>query len=99
MYRINFNNTEPDFDNGEFKWYFDKHFQSIIQNEQAENLPKLKGLGCFVVKSKDVEDYVLIDSKQNIIASYPYTTYGHEQMDSRIKIIKISKHFAECESR
>ena len=97
MTKIDFNETEPDFDNGQFKWYVDKHFQSYLENQQADNLPKLKGLGCFIVKGGDKEDYVLIDNKQNIISAYPYTTEGFTQMEAKIKIIKISKHFDEHE--
>jgi len=59
MIKIDFEKTKPDFVNGEFRWYIDKHFQDYIENKQAENLPKLKGFGCFIVKGNDVEDYVL----------------------------------------
>lgn len=97
MNKIDFGKTKPDFVNGDFKWYIDKHFQNYIENEQADNLPKLKGFGCFVVKSKDVEDYVLIDNKQNVIDGYPYTLKGYGQMVAKINIIKISKHYDEYE--
>ena len=97
MNKIDFEKTKPDFINRGFKWYIDKHFQNYIENEQADNLPKLKGFGCFVVKSKDVEDYVLIDNKQNVIAGYPYTLEGYEQMEVKINMIKISKHYDEYE--
>jgi hypothetical protein len=97
MIKIDFDKTKPDFVNDNFKWYVDKHFQNYIENEQAENLPKLKGLGCFVVKSSNVEDYVLIDNKQNVIYSYPYTFDGYGQMEVKINIIKIHKHFEEYE--
>lgn len=97
MKKIDFNNTKPDFENGQFKWYIDRHFQNYLENTQADNLPQLKGLGCFIVKSKDVEDYVLIDHRQNILAAYPYTFNGYEQMEAKINIIKISKHFDEYE--
>jgi hypothetical protein len=97
MERIDFDKTKPDFINGDFKWYIDKHFQNYIENEQISNLPKLQGIGCFVVKSIDIEDYVLIDDKQNVIAGYPYTVGGYDQMEARINIIKISKHFDENE--
>lgn len=97
MEKINFAKCKPDFTNGEFKWYFDKHFQRQIENEQADNLPKLKGLGCFVVKNKEIEDYVLIDDKQNVIAAYPYNLEGHDQMTVKINIIKIAKHYDEYE--
>lgn len=97
MIKIDFEKTKPDFVSGDFKWYIDKHFQDYIENKQAENLPKLKGLGCFVVKSENVEDYVLIDNKQNVIDGYPYTLEGYGQMEAKINIIKISKHFDEHE--
>ena len=60
MERIDFDKVKPDFINGDFKWYIDKHFQNYIENEQRSNLPKLQGIGCFVVKSIDIEDYVTL---------------------------------------
>lgn len=97
MNKIDFEKTKPDFVNGDFKWYIDKHFQNYIESKQADNLPELKGFGCFVVKSKDVEDYVLIDNKQNVIDGYEYTLKGYWQMEAKINIIKISKHYDEYE--
>jgi len=97
MNKIDFKNTTPNFINGDFKWYIDKHFQNYIENEQTFNLPKLKGIACFVVKNKDIENYVLIDNKQNIIDEYPYTLGGYVQMEAKINIIKISKCSDECE--
>ena len=97
MTKIDFDKTKPCFVNGEFRWYVDKYLQDYIENKQADNLPKLNGFGCFVVKGKDVEDYVLIDNKQNIIDGYPYTLEGYGQMEAKINIIKISKHFDEHE--
>lgn len=97
MKEINFEETKPYFENGDFKWYVDKHFQNYIENKQADNLPELDGLGCFVVKGKDTEDYVLIDDKQNVISAYPYTLEGYGQMEAKINIIKVSKHFDEHE--
>ena len=96
MRRIDFNTTKPNFINGEFKWYIDPYFQKYIESEQAENLPSLKGLGCFVVVGRDVEDYVLIDNKQNVIDTYLYRD-GFEQMEAKINIIKISKAFDDYE--
>lgn len=90
MNKPNFN--KPDFDNGEFKWYIDPYFQEYLQNTQAENLPKIKDLACFVVKGKNILDYVLIDNKQNVIDAYSYPD-GFEQMEAKINIIKITKHF------
>lgn len=97
MDKIDFEKTEPYFVNGDFKWYVDKHFQDYIENQQAYNLPKLKGLFCFIVKNKDIEDYVLIDDKQNVIGGYGYNFVGYEQMEALINIIKISKHYDEYE--
>jgi len=97
MIKIDFEKTKPDFVNGEFKWYIDKHFQNYIENKQADNLPKLNGFGCFVVKSNDIEDYVLIDDKQNVIDGYSYTIDGYGQMEAKINILKISKHYDEYE--
>lgn len=97
MLRIDFDKTEPYFINGNFKWYIDQHFKILIENKQADNLPKLENIGCFIVKNDDIEDYVLINNEQNIIASYPYTFEGYKQMEIMINIIKISKHFDEYE--
>lgn len=97
MTKIDFDITEPSFVNGNFKWYVDTYLQNYIENEQANNLPKLKGFGCFIVKSNDVEDYVLIDSKQNVIDAYPYNLSGCESMMAKINIIKISKHYDKYE--
>lgn len=97
MKKIDFEKSKPDFTNGDLKWYIDKHLQSYIENKQANNLPKLKGYGCFIVKGPDVEDLVLIDNKQNVIDGYPYTLEGYGQMEAKINIIKISKHFDEYE--
>ena len=66
MIKINFSEANPDFVNGDFKWYYDKHFMRYIENEQADNLPKLNGLGCFIIKiSKHFDDY----EKSNINTS------------------------------
>jgi len=97
MIKIDFGNTKPDFVSGDFKWYIDKHFQNYIENKQADNLPKLNDLGCFVVKNKDINDYVLIDTMQNVIGIYPYTLEGYGQIEAKINIIKILKNYDEYE--
>lgn len=97
MQKINFDKEQPIFDNGICKWFVNVYFQNYLENSQAENLPKLKGLGCFIVKGTDTIDLVLIDNKQNILASYPYNNNGYEQMQARINIIKISRAFDEYE--
>lgn len=90
---IDFNNTKPNFINGNFKWYVDENIQKYIESQQANNLPKLENLYCFIVKGDDVSDYVLIDNKQNVIAGYSYTIEGYDQILTEINIIKISKYF------
>ena len=97
MKKIDFDNTKPYFIDGDFKWYIDREFQDYIENKQAFNLPKLEGIGCFVVKSETVEDYVLIDNKQNIIEACPYNNQGYDKMETKIKIIKIATHYDQCE--
>lgn len=104
MKRIDFENTEPDFDNGQTKWYLDKYFNYYIRTIQAENLPSLKNIMCFVVKGESinaetVEDYVLIDNKQDILASYRYTSDGFQQMEANINIIKITKNYDKHENK
>lgn len=88
-----FSKEKPFFDNGQFKWYSDNHFKRLIENEQADNLPKLKNLFCFVVIGNEIKDYVLIDNNQNVIAGYPYNNDGFEKMEVKIKMLKIIKHF------
>ena len=98
MKTIDFEKEKPYFVNEiGLKWYYEKELQRRIENEQAENLPKLKGLGCFVVKGKDVEDIVLINNKQEVVCAFPYTFNGFEQMEARINIIKISKNYDDNE--
>ena len=97
MMKIDFNVVEPTFINGDFKWYLDEYFQNYIGNMQAVNLPKINDLACFIVRSNNLEDYVLIDNKQNVVAGYPYTDSGFEQMLCKINIIKIAKHYDEHE--
>jgi hypothetical protein len=97
MKKINFDTEKPIFDNGHCKWYLDKHFQMYLTNQQAENLPRLEDLRCFIVKGPDIEDYVLIDDKQNILASFKYTQEGFGQMEARINIMKISKNYNDHE--
>lgn len=98
MTKIDFENTKCDFDNGQTKWYREPELQKYLETQQAQNLPVLKGVGCFAVKGKsskgkDVEDLVLIDFKQDILAVFPYTISGFEQMEARINILKISQNF------
>lgn len=96
MKTIDFENTTPDFINGNFKWFADKHFNKYIQREQADNLPALANLMCFVVKNGSVQDYVLINNNQEVLAGYPYP-HGFEEMEAKINILKISKHFDDYE--
>ena len=99
MKRINFDTIKPDFTNVQFKWYKDNHFNTYLTNKQARNLPRLKGLGVFIVKSDDIEDYVLINNKQEVISYYPYTFEGYGQMEAKINIIKVAKHFDDYEGK
>lgn len=99
MKKLDFTNIKPDFETETSLWYFDEYFTKYLAEEQAENLPSLKNLGCFVVNVKEDNafDYVLIDDQQNILASFPYTIGGLEQMEVRINIMKISKHYDDNE--
>lgn len=96
MKLIDFDNTVPNFEDGEFKWYIDNYFLKYLITEQAENLPRLDNLMCFVVVSSTVKDYVLINNNQEVLAAYPYPE-GFEQMEANINIRKISKCFEENE--
>lgn len=72
----------PYWINGDFKWYIDEKYQRYLTTEQAESLPKLTNLGVFRVvnKKENIDDYVLIDNKQNLIKSYKYSSQGAEQL-------------------
>lgn len=81
------------FDNGTCKWYVHKHFQDYIESKQASNLPLLKGFACFIAKNSEIEDIVLVDHNQNVIDARPNSNEGWEQIEAKINILKISKHF------
>lgn len=83
------------FDNGTTKWYKEHHFNQYLQREQSDNLPKLEKLYCFIIIDKDTQDLVLIDDKQNIFAYYDYNLRGYEQMEAKINILKIAKHYED----
>ena len=95
--QIDFNTATADFINGDFKWYIDEYFKNYITTKQAYNLLRLEGIACYVVKNNEIEDYVLIDSKQNVLAGYPKNSSGVDQMKAIITIMKISKHYDDHE--
>ena len=97
MKRIDFETEKVYHDNGITKWYIDKHFNEYLLSQQADNLPIIKGFGCFIVKGDDIEDYVLVDANQNVLASFEYTLEGYGQMEARINIMKIDKHYDSYE--
>jgi len=102
MNKIDFTKTEPAFENeGGFKWYIDPYFQEYINTKQKENLPKLENLGCFVVvnEKQETKDFVLINNKQQIIDAYPYNNGGFEQMEAKLNMLKITKHFDDYENK
>lgn len=76
---------KPTFVNGNFKWYKEDKYQRQIDNEQAENLPKLNNLYVFrVVNEKEsIDDYVVINNRQEALFAYPYTPSGAEQLEAR----------------
>ena len=92
-----FNTATPDFIDGDFKWFIDEYFKNYIITKQAYNLPELKGIACYVVMNESIKDYVLIDSKQNVLAGYPKNSSGVDQMKAIITIMKISKHYDDHE--
>lgn len=85
----------PYWINGDFKWYIDKKYQDYLTTQQAENLPKLINLGIFRVinEKENIDDYVLIDNKQQPLKSCTYSSQGTEQLEAFINILKVSKHF------
>lgn len=86
---------KPYFVNGKFKWYIEKDFQELIENQQKHNLPILKGIGAFRVNDGIKDEYVLIDNEQNVLAVFNYNSEGKGQMEARINIMKIAEHY-EC---
>lgn len=88
---------KPVLDNGHCKWYWSEHFQKYLSLQQADNLPPLKGLGCFEVEGPGINDLTLIDDKQNVLAAYPNNLEGQDQMTCFINILKVSKHYDEHE--
>lgn len=99
MYKPDFKTLKPNFQSEDFKWYLDVELQKKIETNEADNLPSLKDLYCFIVinETKNISDYVLIDNNQNVISSYDYSFNGYEQMIAKINIIKITQHFDEHE--
>lgn len=95
MNNIDFENAKPCYINGEHKWYIADELQQYINNKQAENLPKLTGFGCFVVKGLEKTEYALIGSNRNLIDVYPYNFEGYCQMEAKINFIKIAQHYDE----
>lgn len=93
MLNFDFKKNKPKFINGEFEWYLFEDIQKKIDSEQANNLPKLDNVFCFIVKSKTICDIVLIDNKQNVIDSKPYNYQGIEEIEVKISMMKIYKHF------
>ena len=85
----------PHFINGNFKWYKDEKYQKYLELEQAENLPSLTDFAVFnVVNEKEsINDYVLINHKQEVVKDYSYNKQGAEQLEAFINILKVSKHF------
>lgn len=103
MTTIDFDNTAPNFTFGALKWYLCKELQSYLQREQEFNLPSLNNMAVFIViganeKGDNIRDLVLINDKQDIISSYPYTSAGWEQMEFKIKVLKIAKYYEQHES-
>lgn len=86
------------FTNGEFKWYKDEYHNNYATSKNAENLPKLDGVGCFIVTDGNITDYVMIDDKQNIICAYDYPAKFEEYI-TKINMLKIAKHFDEHDSK
>jgi len=97
MKTTDYTNETPDFDNGLCRWYREKRLQKIINTEQAENLPELKDLGCFVVIGPDIKDLVLINDKQEVLQYYSYSFEGIGQMEAFINILKVSEHYKKHE--
>ena len=96
MKLIDFEKEEPFFVNGAIRWYLDKYFQQYINNQQAENLPKLEDIAVFVVCANNgieqIRDYVIVDNNQNIVATYNYP-HDFEQVEAKLNMLKLLKHF------
>ena len=88
-------NSEPTFVNGNFKWYFQKEINKYISTKQAANLPILENLACFIVinESENINDYVLINEKQQVVKNYNNSLEGHGQLMAYINMLKISMSY------
>lgn len=90
--------SKPFWVNGNFEWYRDEKTQMFLSSRNDFNLPPLDNLHCCIVinKAENIQDYVLIDDKQNIICAYKYPSQYHEY-ETKIKMLKIVKYYDECE--
>lgn len=90
-------NLKPFWINGDFKWYLDEKNQKFLSSQNDFNLPPLNNLQCCIVinEKEGINDFVLIDNKQNIIRSYPST--NEHEYQTTIKMFKIKKYYDECE--
>lgn len=95
--KIDFAKAEPVSDNGKCKWYLEPFFNDYIRNRQADNLPALTHLACFVAKGKDIEDLVLINNNEKILKTSRYNFEGFDSMQAFINVLKISQHYDENE--
>lgn len=88
---------KPFWVNGDFKWFLDEKNQLFLTSQNDFNLPPLKNLQCCIVvnKKEDINDFVLIDNKQNVICSYK-SNQQHEY-ETKIKMLKIIKYYDESE--
>lgn len=63
-------NQKPYFSSNGVDWYLHERLNSYLECKQADNLDSILNMKCFIVKSKDFKDLVLIDEYQQIIKAY-----------------------------
>lgn len=91
---FNIINKDPYYVSGKFKWYLCDHINKYLIREQADNLPTLNNITCFIVINDDtnINDLVLLE-RNEIIKHYSNTLEGYDQLIAFINILKVDKHY------
>mgnify|MGYP006914604982 CR=1 FL=1 len=95
---IDFSKEIPYFEHGEFKWYIDKFHTNYIRTENANNLPSLNNMACFIVIGDKTKEYVVIDYIQNPLFAYSYPD-KQEELLCKINWYKKAKHINDSEKK
>ena len=86
--------NNPNFDNGITKWYLDEELTDFASSKQNRNLPPLQKVMCFAVIGENISEYVLVNSKQQVLLTSHYgVSHSQETMETRIIAYKIQKNY------